>query len=522
LPDINSKLDPKWLKWSLWLIGLVIGFRVVYGIFMPLELAGDEAYYWEWSRRPDWSYFSKGPGIAYIIWLSTNLFGHNDFAVRLPALLLSVLTMSSILLICRAMFNSWRTGFFALVVFNCAPVFNAGSMLMTIDNPTFAFWSAGVLAAWWAVTGRGWWAWPLAGVMFGLSLMCKAVAVFFIPALLLFLVLDPKHRPLLKTAGPWVLVVVALLFFTPQVIWNAQNDWTMFRDFLRKGGDSDPWGLAKLVNPPKLIVTQLGILMPLTFGVCVAALVWMARNGKPSNWGTEMRFLGAFSLPVVIFYFLLALNTKINANWMIICYFALVIAGTDIVLRWYDAKRAGLDGDLLERFSRKYKKIALGGALFGAVPSYLLFLMNPVYLIPFPFNPEPFDPTNRLYGWSTMGAETDRIAEQFRDEGPLFYSSRRYMWTAHLAFYTEGQPVTYNFSRSARSNQYFFMTDFDDVVGWNTLFVSRDDDDVERIRHAFEELDFVEHIEIKRGANVIRQVPVYFGRNFQGWQFRNE
>ena len=24
----------------------------------PLDLAPDEAHYWDWSRRPDWSYYS--------------------------------------------------------------------------------------------------------------------------------------------------------------------------------------------------------------------------------------------------------------------------------------------------------------------------------------------------------------------------------------------------------------------------------------------------------------------------------
>ena len=33
----------------------------------PYTLIEDEAQYWEWSRRIDWSYYSKGPGIAWAI-----------------------------------------------------------------------------------------------------------------------------------------------------------------------------------------------------------------------------------------------------------------------------------------------------------------------------------------------------------------------------------------------------------------------------------------------------------------------
>src|SRR5688572_14012601 len=33
----------------------------------PIDLSGDEAHYWDWSRRLDLSYYSKGPLVAYLI-----------------------------------------------------------------------------------------------------------------------------------------------------------------------------------------------------------------------------------------------------------------------------------------------------------------------------------------------------------------------------------------------------------------------------------------------------------------------
>ena len=52
-----------------------------------LELSPDEAHYWEWSRRLDWSYYSKGPFVAYLIALSTAIGGATELFVRLPAVL---------------------------------------------------------------------------------------------------------------------------------------------------------------------------------------------------------------------------------------------------------------------------------------------------------------------------------------------------------------------------------------------------------------------------------------------------
>ena len=66
-------------RWRL-LAGVLIlaasGLRVAYlTADCPLDLAPDEAHYWDWSRHLDWSYYSKGPGIAWLIRLSCELFG---------------------------------------------------------------------------------------------------------------------------------------------------------------------------------------------------------------------------------------------------------------------------------------------------------------------------------------------------------------------------------------------------------------------------------------------------------------
>src|SRR5947208_1514972 len=34
--------------------------------YSPLDLSPDEAHYWDWSRRLDWSYYGKGPLVAWL------------------------------------------------------------------------------------------------------------------------------------------------------------------------------------------------------------------------------------------------------------------------------------------------------------------------------------------------------------------------------------------------------------------------------------------------------------------------
>ena len=62
--------DSPWTLRFLWLIAGVVAFRVAF-LFLAtdFQLAGDEVYYWDWGRRPDWGYYSKPPLIGWLMGL---------------------------------------------------------------------------------------------------------------------------------------------------------------------------------------------------------------------------------------------------------------------------------------------------------------------------------------------------------------------------------------------------------------------------------------------------------------------
>ena len=47
----------------------------------------DELYYWCWSRDLQLSYYDHPPMVAYLIRLSTEIFGQTVFAIRLPGVI---------------------------------------------------------------------------------------------------------------------------------------------------------------------------------------------------------------------------------------------------------------------------------------------------------------------------------------------------------------------------------------------------------------------------------------------------
>src|SRR3989449_6131975 len=87
---------------------LILGAAALHLFYLayhcPLDLAPDEAHYWDWSRHLDWSYYSKGPLVALLIRGSCELFGSWSesvcgspmIAIRLPAVLCGALLLASL------------------------------------------------------------------------------------------------------------------------------------------------------------------------------------------------------------------------------------------------------------------------------------------------------------------------------------------------------------------------------------------------------------------------------------------
>src|SRR5271170_4562178 len=101
-------LSPRFLGLSpataaILVIAVTTLFRLFYCAWLPI--LPDEAYYFQWSRHLDASYFSKGPAVAYTIWAGTALFGDNNLGVRFFAVLLSAGTAWQIFLLARRWYD---------------------------------------------------------------------------------------------------------------------------------------------------------------------------------------------------------------------------------------------------------------------------------------------------------------------------------------------------------------------------------------------------------------------------------
>jgi undecaprenyl-diphosphatase len=137
-------------------------FRMYYILSGSINLSPDEAHYWDWSRRLDLSYYSKGPAIAYFIAMGTFIFGDTEFGVRVLAVIFSVLSSLVLYMFGREVARENETdnsqvpeivGLASALSLQLIPLFSTYGIIMTIDSPLIFFWSFSLYLFWRAMKG---------------------------------------------------------------------------------------------------------------------------------------------------------------------------------------------------------------------------------------------------------------------------------------------------------------------------------------------------------------------------------
>ena len=181
------------------------------------ELVADEAYYWTWALRPATGYFDHPPLTAWILWLTTHLFGVNRLSIRILPILSGVLLSWILFQMAKSLFRDRWAGFWAVVLLNANILFSAGGFLMTPDTPQVILYALTLWAFIRGVTEEKKGFVVLAGVFLGLGLLAKYTMVLLPPLLFLFLLLSEPYRPWLRRPVLWFSLVLSLVLFLPDV-----------------------------------------------------------------------------------------------------------------------------------------------------------------------------------------------------------------------------------------------------------------------------------------------------------------
>ena len=295
-------------------------------------MTGDEAYYWEWSRRLALGYIDHPPMVAYAIaafaWL-----GHSALAVRLPFVLCGIGTT---LCVADAARNVWRTERAAVIAAlgaTLAPMLIVLFVTVTPEGPASFAWAlalcAGVRA--YATGSRVWFA--VLGAALGIALLSHFLCWGLVLGFVLYTIL-PANRSQWKRAS--IAFAVAAAFYAPFVVWNAQNGWTTFAFALVHRHPSE----VQIVRP---LTTYLLCALAFSPGFWIAATISARRP--------QHALLACTALPLALGLLVVALHERVEAYWFAGPYLSLCVALPAVVRSrssaWWTLAPAGFLSALL-------------------------------------------------------------------------------------------------------------------------------------------------------------------------------
>jgi 4-amino-4-deoxy-L-arabinose transferase-like glycosyltransferase len=382
-----------------------------------LELVGDEAYYWLWSRHLDYCYLDKGPMIAWAIRVGTLLFGPTVFGVRLFAVLAAAGTGWGIFQLGRRLFDD-RTALWALVLALVAPLFAVGATLMTIDTLYVFFWTWAAVVFWHARATPRLLPWFVTGLLVGCGALSKYTALMELVSFAVFLAWQPDERRHLRRPGFWLMAAVAALFLLPAFCWNLQHGWPTATWLRQRGALDQSWRVRPL-EALTFLGGQAGVISPLIFLALLVSIAW-PRLPAPGS-AREVRFTQALFLPLFLLYTILSLQRAGQANWAAACYI-----GGFILL----ARRAR-EAARLHLWARRVAGAALAVALLETAALHDTSWLH---------LPGGRDPLDRARGSRDLAAS---VAATAQAANARFVITNRYMTSALLSFYLPKHPKVY-------------------------------------------------------------------------------
>lgn len=517
--------ERRW-PWRLAALALIIGaavLRIVYLIHdCPLDLAPDEAHYWDWSRHLDWSYYSKGPLIALLIRVSCELFGglsqsligNEVLAVRLPAVVCGSLFLASLYVLTVQVYGRERWALATVGIALTLPLISAGAILMTIDAPFICAWGWALVFGYHAMFRDARWAWIAAGLCVLVGVLAKHTMVLWVPMLGLFLLTTPAKRHLLWSAWFWTMTGIGALGGLPILVWNMQNNWVNLKHEANHAGMDD--GFAWL-GPLRYLGMQFAVLLGCWF-VGWARASWAHRPGREQR--PELRFLWWMSVPMVAFFLLFSVrNGGGEANWPAAGY----VSGMVLMVGW-------LARDL-QNGGPAYRRLAMAGIALACIVGLTLtiavhepVLIQPVLVRlagpPTADNAAPLrrlDPTCRLRGWRDVAGQLDAL-RRGHDDAVLACDS--WILPGEFGFYCAGHPQLYSLGPAfnERHSQYELwhpnpITDAPAFAGATFLVIGSNIDTLRAGFSSVESLGMLTHVE---NGQVLAAWPVTLGRNYHG------
>lgn len=465
------------LAWRIWVIQN-----------SGITLYVDEAQYWTWAQDLGWGYYSKPPGVAALIVVSTALFGDGMLGVKATAMLCYPLAAVACWGIARRLYDE-RTAFWSAVAVLTLPIFSWLGLFVSTDALLTLFWMLALWTYLCALDRDTWGDWILLGIVCGLGLLSKYTMAAWLGTA--FLHLLAFHRSRLASAKPWLAAGLALLILSPNLHWNFIHDFPTLKHTAEITVSKRAGGGLKALG-------EFWAAQWLSFGPILGSVFVLLLFRARQSWRDERtRLLLWFALPLWVIVSAQALNSNANANWAAPAFAPAVIAA----VAW-----------LLQR--EKKRTLVIGLAINVAVVG-LAYHWQQVLVAVDVKNPAKMNFYTRAQGWDGLGRQLKPIL--VAHPAAVLVADNRTLLAHMLYEVRDLKPEAASWNPSGKaSDHYKLTTDLRPFVGKDALLITQDPPGADLVR-SFSSINRLATLKAPLDAQTSRNMDVYLLRDFKGY-----
>jgi len=470
--------------------------KLVFIFLIPLT--PQEAYYWYYSKNPDFSYFDHPPMAAYSIWIGTNLFGDNSFGVKFMSVVWSVLTQILLFVTAKRFFSQFenhpkagRQAFTVVLIYNLTIFGNLYSVTTVPDTPLLFFWLSVIyLIQEFLITKKNL-LWVLAGISLGLGMLSKYSMVLITISIFFMMLFTKEYRRELKNPFIYLAVLISILVFFPVIYWNFKHEWASFLfQTVERAEKTKPFTPKYFFQ---LISSQLFMLTPFVFWIIYNGIKEAVKNQKKS---VSVRFLLIVTaIPILLFTYV-SFKSLVKMNWLLPAYLSALLLSVHFGL--------GISKAWLQ-------KILISFSVLFVVAGYAIMIIPNI----------PLGEGNTWSGWKETAKDVYKLQAKFGGKENIFIFGNSYKSASLLKFYLPDNQNTFAENIfGKRALQFDYWSNPNLLKGKNAIFVfdNRKEykSNLAEVEKSFDKVELLKEYNYSFYGKTTRIIKAYLCTNYHG------
>lgn len=475
------------------LLAIVIIFLLAKIFFSAVTIvAADEAYYWVWGQQFALSYFDHPPLNAWVIGLTSQLFGNNLLGMRIPTFISFAGMLYVYWLFTQRLYPEKPTVSFLIVVaaFLASPTLFAWTSIVYNDHlliflglaAAYAF--SDYFSAFAKDNNTPVAPLYLAAVLLGLAALAKYNAAFVGVGVAMLVIGHPKLRALLERPHIYLAGILCIAMLSPVLVWNIQNEFASFELHLVDRYDQPLFSTFNADTFTRFALSTIVYFGPI---LIIPLLMIFGPQKKLHEFGTQAIWLARLTIALSLVTFTaLATRGTVHWYWSSIAY-ALMLPFLPMLVRhvWLLAIHFLLGAVFIVYATINYSyapiEIMMGGQSIEVA---------------------------RVYGWSEFGAETIRLQAEYPD---AVIATTHYSTAGQLAHELSRTDI---YDLSPRPTHFSFIDRKNLNEHANAIVLHDRFGDLVETAARFTTFTQLTSVEFKRNGVLINKVEIYLGEDF--------